>query len=727
MKKIVCIAALLLCTFAIVAQELSSPNGNFKMNFSLDASGTPVYSLAYKGKPVIKPSKLGIELKNDAHSLLSGFSIKNAESKSFDETWQPVWGEWKNIRNHYNEWAVTLHQNSGNRDLIIRFRLFNDGLGFRYEFPAQKNLIHFVIKEERTQFAMTGDHTAYWISGDYDTQEYDYTTSKLSEIRGKFKEARSSNASQTSFSETAVQTSLMMKTADGIYINLHEAALIDYSCMHLNLDEKNLIFESWLTPDPKGDKGTLQASCSSPWRTIIVSDDARDILSSSMTINLNEPSKIKDVSWIKPMKYVGVWWEMITGKSSWAYTDGVYFGTEGTPAAKDVPSIKLGQTDYTKLKPNGKHGANTAHVKELIDFAALHGFDAVLVEGWKEGWEDWFGYHKDYVFDFVTPYPDFDVAGIREYAKSKGVKMIMHHETSGSVRNYERHLDTAFKFMKANNYDAVKTGYVGDIVPIGNYHYNQWMVNHYQYVIEKAAQYKIMVNAHEAVRPTGIYRTWPNMIGNESARGTEFQAFGGSKPNHITILPFTRLIGGPMDYTPGIFEMDVSKVNPGNNSHVNSTLANQLALYVTMYSPLQMAADLPENYNRFLDAFQFIKDVALDWDDSKYLEAEPGDYITVARKAKGTNNWFVGNVTGIPGGRTSAINFDFLDADKYYVATIYSDAKNAHYKTNPQAYEIKKVVVTKKSKLKQWAAEGGGYAISIFEVSKDATKGLKKL
>lgn len=709
------------------AQELASPDGNFKMKFSLDASGTPVYSLMYKGKAVINPSKLGIDLKKEKNSLLSGFTIKNSENKSFDETWQPVWGEWKNIRNHYNEWAVTLHQTAGDRDLIIRFRLFNDGLGFRYEFPAQKNLVHFVIKEERTQFAMTGDHTAYWISGDYDTQEYDYTTCKLSEIRGKFKEARSSNASQTSFSETAVQTSLMLKTAEGIYINLHEAALIDYACMHLNLDDRNMVFESWLTPDNKGDKGTLQASCSSPWRTIIVSDDARDILASNMTINLNEPSKIKDPSWIKPVKYMGVWWEMITGKSTWAYTDGVQFGTEGTAAPEEMPSIKLGVTDFKKMKPNGKHGANTAHVKEIIDFAAKHGFGGVLVEGWNEGWEDWFGFHKDYVFDFVTPYPDFDVKGIRDYANSKGIKMIMHHETSGSVRNYERHLDTAFKFMKANNYDAVKTGYVGDIVPIGNYHYNQWMVNHYQYVIEKAAQYKIMVNAHEAIRPTGIYRTWPNMIGNESARGTEFQAFGGSKPNHVTLLPFTRLLGGPMDFTPGIFEMDISKVNPKNNSHVNSTLANQLALYVTMYSPLQMAADLPENYNRFLDAFQFIKDVAIDWDDSKYLEAEPGDYITVARKAKGTNNWFVGNVTGKVGGKISEINFDFLDADKNYVATIYSDAKTAHYKTNPQAYEIKKVVVTKKSKLKQWAAEGGGYAISIFEVGKDGTKGLKKL
>ncbi len=727
MKHIAFASVLFMLSLLGYGQQLSSPNDNFKMNFSLDASGTPMYSLSYKGKTVIKPSKLGIELKNDKHSLQDSFSIKTSESKTFDETWQPVWGEWKNIRNHYNEWAVTLHQSSGNRDIVIRFRLFNDGLGFRYEFPAQKNLLHFVIKEEHTQFAMTGDHTAYWISGDYDTQEYDYTTCKLSEIRGKMKEGRSSNASQTEFSPTGVQTSLMLKTADGLYINLHEAALIDYACMHLNLDDKNFVFESWLTPDPKGDKGTLQASCTSPWRTIIASDDARDILASNITINLNEPSKIKDVSWIKPVKYMGVWWEMITGKSTWAYTDGVPFLTTANETSKEVPSIKLGETDFTKLKPNGKHGANTAHVKEVIDFAAKHGFGGVLVEGWNVGWEDWFGYHKDYVFDFVTPYPDFDVVAIREYAKSKGIKMIMHHETSGSVRNYERHLDTAFKFMKANNYDAVKTGYVGDIIPIGNYHYSQWTINHYQYVVEKAAQYKIMVNAHEAVRPTGIYRTWPNMIGNESARGTEFQAFGGSKPNHTALLPFTRLLGGPMDFTPGIFEMDVSKLNPDNHSHVNSTLANQLALYVTMYSPLQMAADLPENYNRFLDAFQFIKDVAIDWDDSKYLEAEPGDYVTVARKAKGNNNWFIGNVSGVKGGRISNINFDFLDADKFYVATIYSDAKNADYKTNPQAYEIRKVLVSKKSKLQQWAAEGGGYAISIFEVDKAATKGLKKL
>jgi hypothetical protein len=580
--------------------------------------------------------------------------------------------------------------------------LFNDGLGFRYEFPAQKNLSYFVIKEERTQFAMNGDHTAFWIPGDYDTQEYDYTTSKLSEIRGLNEKARTENVSQTSFSTTGVQTSLMMKTDDGLYLNLHEAALINYSCMHLNLDDKNMVFESWLTPDAIGDKGYMQAPDHSPWRTIIVSDDARDILASKMTLNLNDPSKIEDTSWIKPVKYVGVWWEMITGKSSWAYTDA-------------FPTVQLGVTDFATAKPNGKHGANTQNVKKYIDFAAENGFDGVLVEGWNEGWEDWFGHSKDYVFDFVTPYPDFDVKGIHEYAKSKGIKMIMHHETSGSTRNYERHIDQAYQFMKDNGYDAVKSGYVGNILPAGENHYSQWSVNHYQYAIEKAATYKIMVNAHEAVRPTGICRTYPNLIGNEAARGTEYQSFGGSKPNHVTVLPFTRLIGGPMDYTPGIFEMDLSKINPENHSHVNSTLANQLALYVTMYSPLQMAADLPENYNRFPDAFQFIKDVAVDWTDSKYLEAEPGQYITVARQAKGTNNWFVGNVNGETA-RTATLKFDFLEKGKKYVATIYADAKEAHYKTNPQAYTIRKVNVTSKSKWSQASAPGGGYAISIVEV-----------
>jgi glucan 1,4-alpha-glucosidase len=703
MNKIkVLIIILLVSVFGTSAQEFKSPNGNFTMKFSLLSDGTPTYQLSYLNKEVVKTSKLGLELKNDKKSLLNDFKVVSATPSTFNETWNTVWGEETQIQNHYNELAVRLKQNGTEREMIIRFRLFNDGLGFRYEFPQQKNLVYFVIKEERTEFAMTGDHTAFWIPGDYDTQEYDYTESKLSEIRGLFKKAVTDNASQEQFSETGVQTSLMMKSADGIYINIHEAALINYSCMSLDLNDKTFVFQSHLTPDAKGDKGYMQTPCVSPWRTLVISNDARDILASRMTLNLNEPCKIEDTSWIKPVKYVGVWWEMITGKSSWSYTN-------------DFPSIQLGVTDYSKAKPNGTHGANTKHVKELIDFAALHGFDGVLVEGWNEGWEDWFGQSKDYVFDFVTPYPDFDVKGIHAYAKSKGVKMIMHHETSGSTRNYERHLDKAFQFMNDNGYEAAKTGYVGNMLPRGEHHYSQWILNHYQYVVEKAADYKIMINAHEAVRPTGICRTYPNMIGNESARGTEFQAFGGSKPNHTTILPFTRLMGGPMDYTPGIFEMDISKLNPNNNSHVNTTLANQLGLYVTMYSPLQMAADLPENYNRFLDAFQFIKDVPVEWTESKYLEAEPGYYITIARKDKNSNNWFVGNNNAV-NPRTSTISLDFLEKGKKYEATIYADAKDADYKTNPQAYKITKQKVTNKSKLKMISAAGGGYAISIVEI-----------
>lgn len=714
MRKLVLILCLCFVLFgAASAQTLKSPNGNFIMTFSLQNGGTPVYSLTYKGKDIIKPSKLGLELKNDKKSLLNDFTITETKISDFDETWKPVWGEEKEIRNYYNELAVTLNQKETNRIMVLHFRLFDDGLGFRYEFPQQKDFTYFVIKEERTQFAMAGNHTAFWIPGDYDTQEYDYSTSKLSEIRGLMEKSITQNLSQTSFSPTGVQTSLMMKTDNGLYINIHEAALINYACMHLNLDDKNMIFESWLTPDVNGDKGYMQTPFTTPWRTIIASDDARDILASRMILNLNEPCKIGDTSWIKPTKYVGVWWEMITGKSSWAYTD-------------EYPAVQLGITDYNKAKPNGRHAANTANVKKYIDFAALHGFDGVLVEGWNIGWEDWFGHSKDFVFDFVTPYPDFDMEAIHNYAKSKGVKMIMHHETSSSVRNYERHMDKAYEFMKKNGYDAVKSGYVGDILPRGENHYSQWIINHYQYAIEKAAEYKIMVNAHEAVRPTGICRTYPNLIGNESARGTEYQAFGGSKPNHVAILPFTRLLGGPMDYTPGIFEMDIQKFSPNNTSHVNSTLTNQLALYVTMYSPLQMAADLPENYNRFLDAFQFIKDVAIDWDQSKYLEAEPGQYITIARKAKDTGKWFVGSVGGEKS-RMSNIKFDFLDKDKTYIATIYADAKDAHYKTNPQAYTITKVIVTNKSVLSQFCAAGGGYAISIAEAGKGKTKGLKKL
>ncbi|MDO7137038.1 glycoside hydrolase family 97 protein [Algibacter lectus] len=702
MKLFIFIYAVLFSVIDGNSQELKSPNGNLVMQFSLGLNGEPTYKLAYKNKAVIKPSHLGLELKNDDKSLLNSFEISNTETVTFDETWQPVWGETKDIRNHYNELAVELTQRETERKIIIRFRLFNDGLGFRYEFPSQENLVYFVIKEERTQFAMAGDHKAFWIPGDYDSQEYDFTESKLSEIRSLFDTALTDNASQEQYSKTGVQTSLMMKTADGLYINLHEAALVNYSCMNLNLDDENMIFESWLTPDANGDKGYMQAPCTSPWRTVMVSNDARDILASNITLNLNEPCVIEDTSWIKPVKYIGVWWEMITGKSSWQYTD-------------ELPSVELGITDYTQVKPNKTHAANNTKVKRYIDFASEHGFDGVLVEGWNEGWEDWFGKSKDYVFDFVTPYPDFDVEAIHSYAKSKGVKMIMHHETSGSARNYERHLDQAYQFMKDHGYDAVKSGYVGDMLPRGEHHYGQWTVNHFQYCVEKAADYAIMVNAHEAVRPTGISRTYPNLIGNESARGTEFQAFGGSKPNHVTVLPFTRLIGGPMDYTPGIFEMDISKLNPDNNSHVNSTIANQLALYVTMYSPLQMAADLPEHYEQFMDAFQFIKDVALDWDESMYLEAEPGYYVTIARKEKGTNNWFVGNVNGNES-RVSNIKFDFLEKGKKYKATIYADAKDAHYKTNPQAYKITTKTVTSKSKLSQLSAPGGGYAISIMEI-----------
>lgn len=697
---IVCIS--LLATFSsirVTGQELRSPNGQLKMTFSLSNTGTPTYELSYKNKQVIKPSHLGLELK-DAPDLMRGFSVENIQTSSFDETWTPVWGEVKQIRNHYNELAITLKQEKEDRDIIIRFRLFDDGLGFRYEFPLQKNLNYFVIKEEHTQFAMTGDHTAFWIPGDYDTQEYDYTESKLSEIRNLMKGAITPNASQTPFSPTGVQTALQLKTADGLYINLHEAALVDYSCMSLNLDDKNFVFESWLTPDAQGDKGYMQAPCKSPWRTIMVSDDARNILASHLTLNLNEPCAYKDVSWIKPVKYMGVWWEMITGKSTWAYTD-------------DLLSVKLGETDYTKVKPNGRHGANNENVKRYIDFASKNGFSQLLVEGWNIGWEDWFGKSKDEVFDFLTPYPDFNVKELQAYANERGMRLMMHHETSASVRNYERHLDAAYKFMRDNGYNAVKSGYVGNIIPRGEHHYGQWMNNHYLYAVKKAAEYHICVNAHEAVRPTGLCRTYPNLIGNESARGTEYEAFGGNKPFHLTILPFTRLMGGPMDYTPGIFNLKLTFLQ-GNHSFVHTTLCKQLALYCTMYSPLQMAADMPENYEKHMDAFQFIKDVAIDWDDTKYLEAEPGRYITVARKAKGTGNWFIGGITG-DNTRTSSFTLSFLDPGKKYTATLYCDGKDADYLTNPESYQIKKMTVTNKTKINVKLARSGGFAMSIFE------------
>lgn len=690
---------LMMSAWGLQAEDLKSPNGRLVMHFEVDGMGCPVYTLSYKGKPVIKRSRLGLEAED--FSLREGFQLQKAETATFDETWKPVWGEVSSIRNHYNELAVTLHQPKEDRTIRIRFRLYDDGLGFRYEFPEQKNLVYFVIKDEYSEFAMAGDHKAFWIPGDYDTQEYDYTESHLSEIRKLMKAAITFNTSQTPFSPTGVQTALMMKSADGLYINLHEAALVDYPCMSLELDDKTMTFRSWLTPDAQGKKGYMQTPCQSPWRTIMVSDDAREILASKLTLNLNEPCALKDVSWIKPVKYIGVWWEMITGKSTWAYTN-------------DLLSVHIGVTDYTKVKPNGTHAANNDKVRRYIDFAAKHGFDQVLVEGWNIGWEDWFGHSKDYVFDFLTPYPDFDIKALNEYAHSKGVKLMMHHETSASTRNYERHMEEAYQLMNKYGYNAVKSGYVGNIIPRGEHHYGQWMINHYLYAVKKAAEHHIMVNAHEAVRPTGLCRTYPNLIGNESARGTEYESFGGNKPFHTTILPFTRLMGGPMDYTPGILETRIKNVNPENNSFVHSTLARQLALFVTMYSPLQMAADLPENYERFMDAFQFIKDVAVDWDDSKYLEAEPGRYITVARKAKGTNNWFVG-CTASEDGHMANISFDFLDPKRKYTATIYADGPTAHYEKNPQAYTIKKMTVTNKSRLTLRAASGGGFAISIIE------------
>lgn len=687
------------------ASEVTSPNGEMKLTFTLRDS-KPYYSVSFRGKPVIKPSRLGYELHN-AENLLEGFTQTGEKTSTFDETWTPVWGENKTIRNHYKELLVGLIQEKTGRVMNLRFRVYDEGVGLRYEFPQEgSKLNYFVVKEECTEFALTGDHIAWWIPGDYDTQEYEYSRSRLSEIRPLFKKKVTDNASQTSFSETGVQTSLQLKTDDGLYINLHEAALVNYPAMHLNLDDKNMVFRSWLTPDAQGIKGYLQTPCQSPWRTIMITDDARKVLSSHLILNLNEPCKIKDTSWIHPTKYVGVWWEMISGKGDWAYTS-------------QFPSVKLGIIDYAKAKPSGRHSANNENVRRYIDFAAQHGFGGVLVEGWNIGWEDWFGNSKEYVFDFQTPYPDFDIKALNEYAHSKGVKLIMHHETSSSIMNYEKHMDQAYQLMKDYGYDAVKSGYVGNLIPRGEHHYSQIAINHYQHAIERAADYKIMVNAHEAVRPTGLCRTYPNLIGNESARGTEYQAFGGITPGHTAILPFTRLQGGPMDYTPGIFEMQCS-----NGSRANSTIGGQLALYVTMYSPLQMAADFPENYEKHLDAFQFIKDVALDWDKSIYLEAEPMEYITAARKAKGSSSWFVGSVTGLKP-HNSTLRLDFLDKGKTYVATVYADAPDADYKTNPQAYTITKGLVTAKSVLKLHSVAGGGYAISIVE-AKD-TKGLKPL
>jgi hypothetical protein len=681
-----------------LGQHCLSPNKQINVAFAVNKKGVPTYQIQYKQKSVILESSMGFELVED-DDLMENFKLLDVIYDTKDEVWNPVWGEEREIRNHYNEMLVTLQQKKTSRRMNIRFRVFNEGVGFRYEFPQQADFGHFIIQQERTSFTLTGNHTAHWIPGDYDTQEYDYTTSRISKIESLFDVALTGNASQEQFSKTGVQTALMLKTDEGLYINIHEAALLDYPAMHLNLTPDTYTFESWLTPDSVGNMAYMIVPHNTPWRTVMVSDDARDILASRMTYNLNEPCAIEDTSWIKPMKYIGVWWEMITGKSSWSYTD-------------DFAAIKLGQVDYSEAIPNATHGANNANVKRYIDFAATHGFDGILVEGWNEGWEDWFGHSKDYVFDFVTPYPDFDVKMLNAYAKTKGVELIMHHETSSSVRNYERHMDKAYQFMKDNGYNAVKSGYVGDIIPRGEHHYSQFIVNHYNYAIEKAADYQIMINAHEAVRPTGVARTYPNLVANESARGTEFQAFGGSKPNHTTILPFTRLIGGPMDYTPGVFEMDISKLNPNNNSRVNTTLANQLGLYVIMYSPLQMAADLPEHYERFSDAFQFIKDVAIEWDRSVYLEAEPGEYVTIARKAKDREDWFVGNSNGY-NKRKAVIDLSFLDKDKKYLATIYRDHKNSDYKTNPQAYVIESKKVTSRTVLRLLTVPAGGFGIKI--------------
>jgi len=711
MKTTLLFSALLL-PLSVAAQTVSSPNGAISVSFSLADGGRPTYEMTYKGRPVVKPSHLGLELAKDKHatkgfaetSLMDGFTESHSEVSSFDETWKPVWGETATIRNHYNELLVSLSQDHTGRQMNIRFRVYDDGMGLRYEFPQQDSLVYFIVKEEHTQFAMTGDHTAWWLPGDYDTQEQETQESRLSEIRARFHDAVNwSNSSVANFSETGVQTSLQMKSQDGLYINIHEAALVNYPAMHLNLDDKHMVFESWLTPDATGNKAYVQVPFNTPWRTVMVSDDARDMLSSNLILNLNEPCKIEDTSWIHSTKYCGVWWEMIVGKSSWNYTD-------------DLPSVDIYKVDWKHVRPNGRHAANTENVKRYIDFAAKNGLQEVLVEGWNIGWEDWANRWKWDVFDFVTPYPDFDIQYLNEYAHSKGVKLMMHHETSSSTINYERHLEDALNLMNRYGYDAVKTGYVGDIIPRGDFHFSQSMVNHYQYVVEQAAKHHVMVNGHEAVRPTGLCRTWPNLVGNESARGTEYEAFGGSAPSHTVILPFTRLQGGPMDYTPGILETQLSTWSD-NPSWVRTTLCGQLALYLTMYSPLQMAADLPENYEKYDDAFQFIRDVATDWDDSRYLEAEPARYITVARKAKGTDRWFIGGKCN-EDGHQSDLRLDFLDKGKKYVCTVYADAKDADYEKNPKAYTISRRTVKQGDRLRLKMAPGGGFAVSLFPVTK---------
>ena len=700
----------LLLSISVCGQTLKSPDGKLSFEFKLNGEGIPVYQLLFKGKPVVKESRLGIELKDSAH-LTRGFSIVNSDVSEKNETWSPVWGEVREIRNNYRELVVTLEQPIESvikRTIILRFRIFNDGIGFRYEFPVQNDLKYFTVQDEKTEINLTGDHKTFWIPGDYDSQEYVYNTTKLSEVNALKGKYVNEIAVKSVFADNGVQTPLMMKTADGTYINIHEAALVDYPAMYLAVNRETFGMTSHLARNAVGSAAFLQTPANTPWRTIIVSDKAADILASKMILNLNEPTKYADTSWIKPQKYVGIWWEMHIGTGTWNYSD--------------ANNIILAETDWKSLKPNVKHSANTANVKRYIDFAANNNIQGVLVEGWNVGWEDWFGNWKEEVFDFVTPYPDFDVKELQKYAASKSVKLIMHHETSGSATNYERRLDEAFRFMKTNGYEAVKTGYVGRIIPRGETHDGQWMVNHYLRVAQKAAEYKISVNSHESVRLTGLHRTYPNWIAAEAARGNEFNAWSeGNPPEHETILPFTRLVGGPMDYTPGIFEIKMSKYDPKKTNQVHTTLAKQLALYVTMYSPLQMAADLPENYEKYSDAFQFIRDVAVDWDDTRIIEAEPGDFLTIGRKTKNKDEWFIGAITD-ENSRTAMISLDFLAPDKTYVATIYKDAADAHWEKNPQSYKIENFIVNSKTALKIALAEGGGAAVSLKLAINDDTK-----
>jgi len=691
--------------FADQAIRLHSPDGNLRLDVMHRSDGSLTYSVSYKQQPVILPSSMGMTFKTPAVSLRV-FTLLGVDSSVYDQTWEPVWGEVSRIRNLYRQLVLKLEDKSGSGIILdIHFRLFNDGAGFRYSFPQQPKLNHFILAGELTEMHLTGNHKAWWIPGDYDTNEFMYNTTSLSDI-----DAGSSRMSQeihakTFFDKNAVQTPLMMKTAGGLYINIHEAALINYPAMNLVLDKPDYTFTTHLVPDAVGNKAYLQAPARSPWRTILVSDKATDILGSKTILNLNEPSVIKETSWIKPQKYVGVWWEMHVGKSSWDYSGG-----------------QVGSQQSTRVP----HGASTANVKRYLDFAAQHGFDGVLVEGWNTGWEDWFGQWKEDVFDFVTPYPDFDVAGLNAHAKAKGVKLIMHHETSASVTNYERWMDTAYRFMKKFGYNTVKTGYVGHIIPRGEHHDGQWMIKHYERVARKTADYKIMVNMHESVRLTGLHRTWPNWLASEAARGNEFNAWSvGNPPEHETILPFTRLMGGPMDYTPGIFKIKMSHYDPNKKEQVHTTLAKQLALYVTMYSPLQMAADLPENYEAKPDAFQFIKDVAVDWDDTRLLDAEPGDYIITARKGKGSDNWFIGAITDEMG-RNFIIQPDFLDAGKKYLAVIYRDADDTHWQNNPETYAIEQFIVDSKTKLRLRLAPGGGTAIRLIPATPEQVKSIKK-